>query len=215
MIDGAKLLGGLLNGSLNSTLGGMGRGRMPGKAALGMGILGVAMAAFEHFSAQNRGVSSPSTGGPPGSPAPPPPPRPTAAAPPPPPGGSAPSPSPGSAFPAAGGTDPLLLLRAMIGAAYADGCLDDDERRRITSHLERAGLSNEERAFLANELERPCSLGDIVAAVKNTADAEQVFAVSLLAVRVDSQAERDYLEQLRQALAIDPMRAVEIARGES
>lgn len=204
MIDGAKLLGGLLNGSLNSTLGGMGKGRLPGKAALGMGILGVAMAAFEHFSSQNRDASPPATGRC-GSGSSPPPPPPF--------GGSSPSPPPGSVPPPLVGTDPVLLLRAMISAAHADGSLDDAERRRITAHLERARLSGEERSFLASELETPRPLADIVAAVTTPADAEQVFAVSLLAVEVDSQAERAYLEQLRLALGIEPLKAVEIARS--
>ena len=215
MIDGAKLLGGLLNGSLNPTLGGMGRGRMPGKAALGMGILGVAMAAFEHFSNQDRDASPSATGSPGSGSSPPPPPRSATPAPgaaPPPFGGSSPPPPPGSIPPPPSETDPVLLLRAMIGAAHADGSLDDAERRRITSHLERARLTGEERSFLASELEAPRPLADIVASVKTPADAEQVFAVSLLAVDVDSQAERAYLEQLRQALGIEPLKAVEIAR---
>ncbi len=222
MIDGAKLLGGLLNGSLNSTLGGlggMGRGRLPGKTALGMGILGVAMAAFEHFRSQNRDASPPATGSPGSGSSPSPPPRsappapPAPGAAPPPFGGSSPPPPPGSVPPSPSGTDPVLLLRAMISAAHADGSLDDAERRRITSHLERARLSGEERSFLASELEAPRPLADIVASVKTPADAEQVFAVSLLAVEVDSQAERAYLEQLRQALGIEPLKAVEIARS--
>jgi uncharacterized membrane protein YebE (DUF533 family) len=175
----------------------------------------VAMAAFEHFSSQNRDASPPATGRPGSGSSPPPPPRsapPAPGAAPPPFGGSSPPPPPGSVPPPPSETDPVLLLRAMIGAAHADGSLDDAERRRITSHLERARLTGEERSFLASELEAPRPLADIVASVKTPADAEQVFAVSLLAVDVDSQAERAYLEQLRQALGIEPLKAVEIAR---
>ena len=52
MFDAEKLLGGLLGSGmdrqgLGSTLGNL---ASPGKASVAMGLLGVAMAAFEHFT---------------------------------------------------------------------------------------------------------------------------------------------------------------------
>ncbi len=218
MIDTAKLLGGLLNGSLDSSMGSMGSGRLPGRAAVGMGILGVAIAAFEHFAEQNgttpRGISFPEARGGPGRAVPPPPPvapqpetfpSSMGAAPPPPP--------PASPPPSVAGVDPVLLLRAMIAAAHSDGSLDNSERERILSYLERAELSEEERAFMARELDAPRSMADIVASVGSPSEAEQVFAVSQLALEVDTGAERAYLEELRRSLGIDPAKAAEIARN--
>lgn len=224
MIDAAKLLGGLLNGSLNSSIGSLarpGRGILPGKAAVGMGILGVAIAAYEHFSEQNKargnGVSYPESDRTRGSSPPSSPPGAAQGVPPdsPPVGAGVPPPPPPprTAFPVQGGTDPVLLLRAMIAAAYADGSLDDAERERITSHLERAGLSDEERQFLRQELDAPRPLNEIAASAASRADAEQIYAVSLLAVEVDTDAERAYLEELRRALGIYPVDADAIARS--
>jgi len=223
MIDATKLLGGLLNGSLISPPGrrdGPGGGILPGKAAIGMGLLGVAIAAYEHFTADSGKPSAP-PGNPPGS-------RPSAPPPPPPPSygdrpgppeaprpdcGAAPPPPP---LPTPSATrdqgDPTLLIRAMITAAHADGMLDADERERIVSRLESAGITGEEGDFLRRELDSPRPLAEIVAAVHSPAIAAQVFAVSLLSVEVDTEAEKAYLEELRRALGIDPTEAEAIAR---
>ena len=60
MIDPGKLLGGLLGnaGNLGSLgdLSGLAKNSLPGKAAVGVGLLGVAMAAFEHFSEQKKAL---------------------------------------------------------------------------------------------------------------------------------------------------------------
>lgn len=228
MIDPGKLLGGLLGGSGalgnlgNLTgLGSSGSGGLPGKAAVGMGLLGVAMAAFEHFSEQKNASAPPA---PPVGSAPPsvPPPAPggfSGAVPPPVPGSMAP-PAPPIVSPvppvppvqAATQADPVLLIRAMIAAANADGVLDDTERSRIFGQLEGVGLSEEEKDFLCAEFDAPRSLADIAAEVSSPAVAAQVFTVSLLAVDVDTQAERDHLAALRMALGLSDEQALAIAR---
>ena len=233
MIDTGKILGGLLGssgvlGNLGGLgdLGGLGKGSLPGKAAMGMGLLGVAMAAFEHFSEQRTQAPSnlPHAGGA-GASFPPPPPMASGAAVPPPPG-STPPPVPGmppSMPPAAAAgsmapptapaqADPALLIRAMIAAANADGVLDDTERMRIFGQIEGVGLTEEEKDFLIAEFDRPWSLQEIAAQVPSPVAAAQVFTVSLLAVDVDTPAEREYLTALRQALGLDEGQARSIAR---
>ena len=124
-----------------------------------------------------------------------------------------------SAFPAppaapqtATQADPVLLVRAMIAAANADGVLDETERMRILGQLEGVGLTEEEKDFLCAEFDAPRSLQAIAAEVSSPAMAAQVFTVSLLAVDVDTQAERDYLGGLRLALNLDEGAAQSIAR---
>jgi uncharacterized membrane protein YebE (DUF533 family) len=222
MIDAGKLLGGLLNGSLSSgNLMGSGRSILPGKAAVGMGLLGVAIAAFEHFSEQGAGSSRnpppPVAPRPAGNAPPPPPPGVSRTAPPNPPsgGGIAPTPPPpaGSAAQSANQVDPILLIRAMIASANADGSIDAMERERIMTRFDGAGLTGEEREFLLKEMDAPRAAGEIVAATGSPASAAQVYAGSLLAVEVDTEAEKDYLENLRQALGLDPASAEAIARS--
>lgn len=244
MIDPGKLLGGLLgnSGALGtlgnlSGLGSPSSGGLPTKAAVGMGLLGVAMAAFEHFTENRNSTSTPPAGPgappfPPGMPAgsatPPPPPggfaTPTAGPPVPPSPAGMPTPPAGPGYapptappvppasPSMVQADPVLLIRAMIASANADGELDDTERMRILGQLEGVGLTEEEKDFLCTEFNCPRSAHDIAAVVRTPAEAAQVFTVSLLAVDVDTQAERDYLDNLRQALDLSVEQAGSIAR---
>ena len=92
----------------------------------------------------------------------------------------------------------------MIAAANADGAIDQEERQRILDKFRDADLSPEEHAFLVNELFSPASLDGIVSQVSSEALARQVYGVSLLAVTVDTDAERAYLQTLGQRLGLSP-----------
>jgi uncharacterized membrane protein YebE (DUF533 family) len=97
----------------------------------------------------------------------------------------------------------VLLIRAMIAAAKADGVIDAEERQRILTKLDAAQLSPEERTFMEAELTRPRSAEAIAAEVQGPELARQVYLVSLLAVEVDTPEERNYLETLAGLLGLD------------
>jgi len=213
MFNPERLLGGLLRESSGSSRG------WGTKSAVGLGLLGVAMEAAEHF--MNKSQNSPANGAPPpppGSPATVPPPPPTggrASAPPAPPPGQASATTPSAPAPptppTAAPADPepqareaVLLIRAMIAAANADGRIDADERQSILEKLEKLQLSTEERAFIEAELLAPASLATIAGQVKTAQTASQVYAVSLMAITVDTDAERAYLQTLAQELGLAP-----------
>lgn len=101
-----------------------------------------------------------------------------------------------------GQNDAVLLIRAMIAAANADGAIDQEERQRILDKFQGVGLSAEEHTFLVNELFSPATLEGIVAQVSSEAMARQVYGVSLLAIDVDTDAERVYLQTLGQRLGL-------------
>ena len=204
MFNPEKILGSLIKGGLSG-----GRG-MGAKAAIGLGMLGIAMEAIEHFANQtqqahstNRITPPPPPGAPgadQGKPLPPPPPG---ALPPTPPGprGTVPPPPPGQTPSAAASSgDTVLLIRSMIAAAYADGRLDDDERRQIMGRLASVGLDEEERRFIEEQLAVPPDLDDIIGQVNTPALARQIYTASLLAITVDTPAERDYLKDLARRL---------------
>jgi uncharacterized membrane protein YebE (DUF533 family) len=96
----------------------------------------------------------------------------------------------------------MLLIRAMIAAANADGQITPDERQRIASKLEQAGAGPEERAVLARELDSPRSADQIVREVKDQDTAVQVYLASRLAMNPDTAAERAYLDFLAARLNI-------------
>ncbi|KFE36006.1 tellurite resistance TerB family protein [Thioclava atlantica] len=92
-----------------------------------------------------------------------------------------------------------LMIRAMIQAAKADGEIDPTERQTILDHLTDA--SDEEIAFVKAELDAPVDVGALAAA---TADhmKSQVYSSALMAISVDTEAERQYLANLAAALGL-------------
>jgi uncharacterized membrane protein YebE (DUF533 family) len=99
-------------------------------------------------------------------------------------------------------TEQLVLL-AMISAAKADGAFDEAEIQRIVRHIDDDGVSQTEKQFLHTELRTPLDVQALVEAVPNQAVAAQVYGASLLAMDIDTQAERAYLRQLAAALGLD------------
>jgi uncharacterized membrane protein YebE (DUF533 family) len=90
----------------------------------------------------------------------------------------------------------LVLVRAMIAAARADGHIDDEERSRIVDKLALAGLDPEERDFLARELEAPVDLDAIIGAADTEAKKVELYTASRLAIEPETRAERGYLDLL-------------------
>ena len=98
-----------------------------------------------------------------------------------------------------------LVLKAMINAAKADGEIDAAEIQRILGKLEEAGADSDARDFVINEMNKPMDLSGIVAATKSRPQlAAQIYAASLLAIEVDTPAERHYMQQLAGRLGIPP-----------
>jgi uncharacterized membrane protein YebE (DUF533 family) len=200
MFNPEKLLGGLIRSTTRGSRSGLG-GLLSGGAALG--ILGVAMEAVEHYMNKPPSAASPPMAGsaPPltpsmgGGPLPPPPPlsgKPSSV-PPPPPAASQPIEK----------SEAVLLIRAMIAAAHADGVIDQAERNNILQRLQSVALSPEEHAFIVQELLAPVDLGTIVDGVGTPEQAERVYTVSLMAIDVDTEQERRYISTLADRLGLD------------
>ncbi|RPJ66107.1 tellurite resistance TerB family protein [Alteromonas sediminis] len=96
----------------------------------------------------------------------------------------------------------LLIMRAMITAAYADGHLDPQEQSRIFAHVEEMTLSVEEKASLFDELRNPLSLDALVTATPDSETAIEVYTASVLAIDTNQLASKQYLAQLADKLFI-------------
>jgi len=94
-----------------------------------------------------------------------------------------------------------LMLRAMIQAAKSDGKLDDGEQEKLMSQLG-GDIDEGEAAFLRGEMQRPVDVNALVAEVPRGM-GPQVYAMSLLAIDLDSQVEAKYLHSLAQGLGMD------------
>jgi uncharacterized membrane protein YebE (DUF533 family) len=108
---------------------------------------------------------------------------------------------------AAGGTSDdgraQLLLRAMINAAKADGQIDGAEMNRIMGKLDEAGADQEAKDFVLTEMRGPLDVDGLAAAARGAPDvAAAVYAASVMAIRVDTAAERTYLDQLAARLGL-------------
>ena len=100
-----------------------------------------------------------------------------------------------------------LVIRGMINAAKADGKLDSEEQAKITGKL--GSISQDEIDFINNELAQPLDV-DAFARSIPASMANQVYAMSLTAIDLDSNPEAQYLHQLAQGLNIDQQTANQI-----
>ncbi len=103
--------------------------------------------------------------------------------------------------PAEANEQALLLVKAMINAAKADGQVDEAERERIVDKL--GDITPEELEFVKQELAAPLDLEGFIRSIP-AGMGEQVYTVSLMAIDLDSNAEARYLDQLARGLGIGP-----------
>ena len=94
-----------------------------------------------------------------------------------------------------------LMLRAMIQAAKSDGQLDQGEEDKLMKQLG-GDIDAEEAAFLRAEMGKPVDVDALVAEVPQGM-GPQVYAMSLLAIDLDNQAEAQYLHALAQGLGME------------
>lgn len=211
MFDAEKLLGQMMGDALSGSLGGRKRkhkrqssglsGLLGGvstgtKAKIGIGLLGLAYAAYEHYKQTPATASAP-----------------TPATPPPPPGPSVQTmpPPPPTASPAIGNSNEnaLHLIRAMITAADADGLIDAEERESILARAREAGLDAESLQALNIEINAPMNLKQLLVRTPDHL-RDETYAAALIAITADSQEERDFLDQLAIGLKLDTQARQEI-----
>lgn len=112
--------------------------------------------------------------------------------------------------------DASIIVKAMINAAKADGKIDDAEVQRIIGKLEKGGLTEEEKQFFVSEARKPLDLESVIRSAGNEPEmAAEIYAASLLAIEVDTKAERAYMQQLAQGLGLPDQAAsyIESALG--
>lgn len=98
----------------------------------------------------------------------------------------------------------LLLVRAMIAAARADGQLDDTERQKITQQIDNFGLEPLTTSFLMNEMNQPADLEELAASAGSDEESAELYLASAMVIDIDQPQEREYLDKLAAALKLDP-----------
>ncbi|MCU0807306.1 MAG: tellurite resistance TerB family protein [Candidatus Contendobacter sp.] len=94
----------------------------------------------------------------------------------------------------------LAFIKAMINAAKADGQIDAEEQEKIVSRL--GDIGPQEAEFIREEMSKPLNF-DFFADITQDL-TPQIYAVSLMAINLDTPAETSYMQQLAQGLGLDP-----------
>lgn len=98
-----------------------------------------------------------------------------------------------------------IVLKAMINAAKADGQIDQGEIQRIVGKLQESGMGKEAQQYVLTEMTKPLEIQALIGAAKGHPTlATQIYAASLLAIEVDTPAEKNYLDQLATGLGLNP-----------
>jgi uncharacterized membrane protein YebE (DUF533 family) len=197
MFDARRLLGQVLGEAMGGSFGGSRRRKRGplaalgvGKAQLGVGLLGLAFAAYEHFKQPAAGTANTLAGASPLPATPPPPPPPLRAA---------------------DDERALHLLRAMIAAADADGGIDAGERAALLERARAAGLAEADLATLEVEMRAPMTAPQIAARTP-AGMQEETWVAAFVAAMPDTEEEQRFLATLGDALGFDARARMAIAQ---
>ncbi len=103
--------------------------------------------------------------------------------------------------------DAVLLIKAMCNAAKADGKIDQSEIKNIVGRL--GEVDRAEAQFLEQELQAPLDIKAFVASVPDDM-VEQVYAFSVMGMKLDTQQEAQYLGTIAEGLRMNPQVANQI-----
>ena len=96
----------------------------------------------------------------------------------------------------------LTLVRAMVGAAKADGHIDATEQRRLFAEVERLGLDAEAKAYIFDLLTQDVDLYDLARAATTPEQGAEIYLAARLAIDPNEPAERAYLDALATRLGL-------------
>lgn len=94
-----------------------------------------------------------------------------------------------------------LMLSAMIQAAKSDGTFDDAEKDKLLGQL--GDVDAEEAAFVQAQLKAPVDINGLVASTPDGM-AQQTYAMSVMAIDLDTGDEAQYLHKLATAYGLQP-----------
>jgi len=96
----------------------------------------------------------------------------------------------------------LVLIKAMIAAARADGNIDETERSNIFTTIEQMQLADDIKGQILDLFNRPITIDEIVQDVRTLEERAEVYLASFLVIEPDDQREQAHLANLSRALQI-------------
>ncbi|MEN1939900.1 tellurite resistance TerB family protein [Luteimonas sp. MJ246] len=95
------------------------------------------------------------------------------------------------------------ILRALVGAAKADGHIDERERGVIEGEFARLNPGSEVQQWLHAELAKPLDPAEVARAATTPEIASEMYLASLMAADEQNFMERAYLDELARQLKLD------------
>lgn len=102
------------------------------------------------------------------------------------------------------------ILRALIGAAKADGHVDDREREMIDEEVARLSSDGELQRWFDAELRKPLDPAEIASSASTPEMAAEMYLISTLVVDEQNFMEKSYLEELARQLQLDQALVAEL-----
>ena len=104
-----------------------------------------------------------------------------------------------------------VILQAMIGAAKADGHIDDQERLLIDQQIAEYTDDSELQKWIDSELKKPVNPVEIA----RLASTQEMALASLIMIDEDSFMEKAYLDELARQLNLDEALKAEIHQAKN
>ncbi|MCK8064402.1 MULTISPECIES: tellurite resistance TerB family protein [Vibrio] len=98
----------------------------------------------------------------------------------------------------------VLILKAMIGAAKADGHVDEEEMARIEQALADMGADEHVRQLVQQELNKPLDPAEIANQAASPQQASEIYLASLIVSDEQNFMEKAYLQELAKQLQLSP-----------
>ncbi len=97
----------------------------------------------------------------------------------------------------------VLMVRAMINAAKADGQIDSSEYDSLIKQL--GDVTHDEIEFLRREFATPLNVAEFARTVPSS-HYQQIYAISVTAIDLDTNSETRYLHELAQCFELSPQK---------
>jgi uncharacterized membrane protein YebE (DUF533 family) len=96
----------------------------------------------------------------------------------------------------------IRFIQVMIAAAWADGEIDATEETQILNKLQGQQLDSEEKAFLLGEIHAPKTITQLCEEINDPRIAQTMYSLAVATLVIDTQVEREWLDQLARELSI-------------
>ena len=107
----------------------------------------------------------------------------------------------------------LVLLKATIAAAKADGHIDAAEQVRIEQQLSALTLDRDSQEFFKTELSKPLDAKDVAAGADSPAAAAEIYLISLAVIDNKNAKEAAYLKSLASELKLSEELVAQLESG--